>query len=253
MTNIVMCDSVAALELSRLLALEWTTVVAAIVMIVHLAAPIIFDKSRQHTQTIGSLGAGMAVSYLFLHLLEELELLESESDAWFSNYQHMLLLTGFVLYYGAERLAMWRSEHGLHEHSESIRFTTSMIVRSIYSWLFVFALPVNIQEENLLIIPGLLAVLLHLVHDDLELVEEYGTRYRRYGRYILAAAAVSAWIGDLCYFGDSVMASGILTALLAGGVLYRTLSNPTIHQHRASFRWFVGGILLFVLLHLATM
>ena len=252
MANVVSCKSFAALELSKLLALEWTTVVAAIVAIVHLTAPMIFEKSRRHTRIIGSLGAGMAVSYLFLHLLEELDLLESESDAWFSDYQHMLLLTGFVLYYGSERLAISRSEHGLREYSETIRFTTSMIARSIYSWLFVFSLPVNIQEDNLLIVPGLLAILLHLVHDDLELVEEYGERYRRYGRYILTAAVVSAWIGDLCYFGDSIMASGILTALLAGAVLYRTLSNPTIHQHRASFGWFAGGILLFVLLHLAT-
>jgi hypothetical protein len=129
------------------------------------------------------------------------------------------------------------------------RFLLDLTLSFVYGWLLLFALPDSLKAEGLTIIPLLAAVTLHQAHNDFSLSEEYAGDFDRWGRYVLAAAPLTGWVADLWWFQDNVLMSAVCTAVLAGSCLYKTFKEELPQTGHTRFRWFLAGLLLFVLLH----
>jgi hypothetical protein len=80
------------------LILDWALVVAALLALVHLAAPLYRERLRKHSKAVGSLGGGMAVTYVFLQLFPELR----GDETILGRRIHLIVLLGFLAYYGIE-------------------------------------------------------------------------------------------------------------------------------------------------------
>jgi hypothetical protein len=232
--------------MSDAIVLDWALAVAALLAMLHVAAPQLRGVLRRHTAVVGSLGGGMAVTYVFLHLFPELEIGESI----FGRRIHVLVLAGFLVYYGLEHsLGLRESKHGT-EVMKRGRFICDLTLAWTYSWLLLYALPDSLKTESLAIIPLLLAVGLHQAHADFELSEAYERGFDSWGRYVLASGPLAGWVTDLFCFKSDPLVSSVCTALLAGSCLYKTFKRQLPESGNARFRWFLAGVVLFILLNL---
>jgi hypothetical protein len=231
--------------MSDAIVLDWALAVAALLAALHLAAPQFRGVLRRHTAVVGSLGGGMAVTYVFLHLFPELEIGESI----FGRRIHVLVLAGFLLYYGLEHsLARRESKYGTEVIKRS-RFIHDVTLTWIYNWLLLYALPESLKAEGLAIIPLLLAVSLHLAHADFELSEAYEHEFDSWGRYVLASGPLAGWVTDLFFSKNDPLVTSVCTAILAGSCLYKTFKHQLPESGNARFRWFLAGVVLFILLN----
>ena len=232
-------------ELSDAIVLDWALAVAALLAILHVAAPRFRDILRRHTAVVGSLGGGMAVTYVFLHLFPELEIGESI----FGRRIHVLVLAGFLLYYGLEHSLGLRESKHRAEVMKRGRFILDLTLAWVYSWLLLYALPDSLKTEGFAMIPLLLAVGLHQAHHDFELSEAYEQDFDAWGRYVLASGPLVGWLTDLFYFKDNPLVSSVCTAVLAGSCLYKTFKHQLPESGNARFLWFLAGVVLFILLN----
>lgn len=234
-----------ASETSNAVILDWALAVAALLALLHVAAPQFRGVLSRYSGAVGSLGAGMAVTYVFLHLFPELEIGESI----FGKRIHLLVLAGFLAYYGAEQSLGRRASPDGAEVKERSRFILDLTLAWIYGWLVLYALPDSLKAEGFAIIPLLLAVGLHQAHGDFELSEAYERDFDLWGRFVLASGPLAGWVTDLFYFKDDPLVSSTCTAVLAGSCLYKTFKHQLPESGHSQFRWFLAGILLFVTLH----
>ena len=55
-------------EMSEAIALDWTAIVVVALAVIPLASPHTRDLLAEHSTTVGSFGAGLTISYVFVHL-----------------------------------------------------------------------------------------------------------------------------------------------------------------------------------------
>lgn len=225
--------------------LDWALAVAAVLAALHVAAPQFREVLRRHTGAVGSLGGGMAVTYVFLHLFPELEV----GASLFGKRIHVLVLLGFLLYYGAEHSLGLREPKLGAEVSKRSRFILDLALQWVYSWLLLYSLPDSLKAESFAIIPLLMAVGLHQAHGDFEMSEAYQADFDAWGRYVAASGPLIGWVTDLFVFKDDPLVSSVCTAVLAGSCLYKTFKHELPESGHSRFRWFLTGVVLFILLH----
>lgn len=231
--------------MSDAIVLDWALAVATVLAALHVAAPQFHGVLRRHTEAVGSLGGGMAVTYVFLHLFPELEV----GVSIFGKRIHVLVLLGFLLYYGAEHsLGLRKSQPGAEVGKRS-RFILDLALQWIYGWLLLYSLPDSLKAEGFAIIPLLVAVGLHQVHDDFEMCEAYQSDFNAWGRYVAASGPLFGWVTDLFVFKDDPLVSSVCTAVLAGSCLYKTFNHELPESGHSRFRWFLTGVVLFIFLH----
>lgn len=232
-------------ETSTAFILDWALAVAVLLTLLHVAAPRFRDVLSRHSAVVGSLGGGMAVTYVFLHLFPELEVGESI----YGKRVHVLVLAGFLAYYGVE------NSLGLHESklgtdlTQRSRFVVDLSLEWIYGWLLLYALPKSLKVDGLTILPLLLAMGLHQVDHDFELNEAYEKDFETWGRYVLATGPLVGWGTDLLDFADDPLVTSTCTALLAGSCLYRTFKDELPQSGQSRFLWFLAGVVAFMLLY----
>ena len=219
--------------------LDWALAVAAMLALLHIAAPHFRGHLKRHSVTVGSLGAGMAVTYVFLHLFPELEVGESV----FGKRVHLLVLVGFLVYYGMENSLAARETRFGTEATRRSRFKLELCLGWVYGWLLLYALPDSLKADGLGIVPLLLAMGLHQAHIDFELCEAFEKDFETWGRFALATGPLIGWITDVLYFADDPRVSATCTALLAGSCLYKTFRHQLPESGRSQFGWFLAGVI----------
>lgn len=94
--------------------------------------------------------------------------------------------------------------------------------------------------------------MIHLLYADSHLGREFPSAFDRWGRFALASAPLIGWAGDLFYFENNPAVSGLLTAFLAGSVIYKLVKSELPEERKSDFVWFLVGILVFLILDLAS-
>lgn len=79
-------------------ALDWALVVALCLAGTHFSAPMLRRFIETREAKISSIGGGMAASYVFIHLMSELD----EGGDLVGSKIHHFVLFGFIIYYGIE-------------------------------------------------------------------------------------------------------------------------------------------------------
>lgn len=233
---------------------------------------------------MASFAGGIAVSYVFLHLLPELaegnrelrELFGEETapSALTELGIFLVALVGFCLFYGLERLAERRApitvqaqpamagarESGrppstdvLERHQEErpsrATFWLHLASFGIYNAVITYTLPLTYRTGVAFAVLFTIAMGLHFVLSDRGLQEHYGSLFDRWlPRLLLAGALVAGWLLAVVFAPTRSVTVSVLIAFLAGSVLLNVFKEEIPAARRSSLPWFLTGLVAYAAL-----
>lgn len=220
----------------------------------HAAAPRIRGLPGVPERATGSFAGGLAVAYVFLHLLPELaEGNEAIGEALSDVVEptplldlaiFLVALVGFTAFYGLERMARDRGGvetlggvYWLHLGS----FT-------VYNLLITYTMALRVRTGLLFALLFTVAMGLHFVLTDRSLEEKYPRRFDTSGRGVLAGALLAGWLLSAVAAPTSTLVVAVLTALLGGSILLNVFKEELPSDRRSSFGWFSAGLVLYAAL-----
>jgi hypothetical protein len=191
-----------------------------------------------------ALSAGVAVAYVFVSIMPELEeyrslvsgsamgtLLDTEKRIY------LWALAGFMAFTGLSRL---RTASSVSPRKVGRLYSGTIAGYALYVLLMGYLLVR--REDSSLVSLGLyvFAIGLHLFIMDGELAEQFEHRYQPRGRVLLAGCVLTGWaLGIAGAFPDSVTFR--LFAFLAGGVLITSAHAELRAEETTRVWWFVAG------------
>ena len=271
--------TVAATSVGEHLGTSTALVLAALSVLVlaalHLLAPHIRRLPLVPEYATASFAGGLAVSYVFLHLLPELSRGNQEVREVFGEEGEpspllglevfLVALVGFLVFYGLERLAE-RSQHGerLPEsrpeggRSQVVPVSGSGSARMfwlhlgafmVYNAIIAYTLPLTYRTSIAFAVLFTIAMALHFVLTDRGLEEHYGKRFDRLRpRALLAGALLVGWVLAALFAPTGSLVVTLLTAFLAGSILLNVFKEEIPSTRRSHFGWFTVGLASYALL-----
>jgi hypothetical protein len=238
------------------MALIGSLVIAVALAGLHLAAPHIRKLPLVPEGVTGSFAGGLAVAYVFLHLLPEIaegneaigERLEDviEVTPLFDLGIFVVALTGFTVFYGLDRLATTRRAHGRPDSAAA--YWVHLGAFGFYNTLITYTMALRVETGYLFAILFAIAMGLHFVLTDRHLEEHYPRRFDSSGRVVLAGALLLGWLLSAVFAPTSTVVVAILTALLGGSVLLNVFREELPSDRGSSFPWFLAGMVLYSIL-----
>jgi hypothetical protein len=257
------------MTLSTTQSLLGALVVAVLLAGLHLLAPRIRKLPLVPEAATGSFAGGLAVSYVFLHLLPEIAAGNEAVGEALSDVIEptpltelgifLVALIGFTAFYGLERLA--GRDVGPHDGGVETRraapgagvYGLHLGSFVVYNGLITYTMPLRLRTGFLFAVLFTVAMGLHFVLTDRGLEEHYPRRFRSSGRLTLAAALLAGWLLVAVFAPSSTLLVALLTALLGGSILLNVFKEEVPSGRRSSFGWFLTGLALYaVLLALVT-
>lgn len=223
--------------------------IAAVFALIHVTARRLEFLSGTPRSIWLSLGGGVSVAYVFLHLLPELHesqhALREGAGLRLGSSQveiYLVTLAGLVVFYGLERLAAAsrarQRKAGRGDITASGAFTLHIGSFAVYNALIGYLLVRGERSDMLLYA---CAMGLHFLVNDQSLREHHKERYDRYGRWLLAASVLAGWAAGL-RLEVAGLAVKLMTALLAGGVILNVMKEELPEQRDSNFWAFLGGV-----------
>ncbi len=221
-----------------------------------------------------SLFGGVSVSYVFIHLLPDLAegqkqftraLSGGSTDIAFAErHVYLVALVGLAAFYGLERLAkLDRSRRegaqvtgGRGGESNAAASTSAgvfwihMASFSVYNALIGYLLVHRPVTTTRSLVFFAIAMALHFVVTDYGLDEDHQARFRRFGRWVLAAAVAIGFATGMAAKVPEV-ALAVLVAFLAGGVILNVLKEEVPSERQSRFWAFAAGLAAYAALLLA--
>jgi hypothetical protein len=223
----------------------------------HLAAPRIRALPGIPERAMGSFAGGLAVAYVFLHLLPEIaagneaigELLKDtvQPTPLFDLAIFAVALAGFVVFYGLERLAIHTHEAGATEPGAWV-YRLHLASFLGYNVLITYTMALRVRTGIAFAILFAVAMGLHFVLTDRNLREHYPRRFVAGGRYLLAAALLLGWLLSAVLAPTSTVVVSVLTALLGGAILLNVIKEEVPSERSSSFGWFLIGLGIYAVL-----
>jgi hypothetical protein len=213
---------------------------------------------------IRSFAGGMAAAYVFILLIPEMELFNSEiKNPFFNTYS--LALLGLLIFKGLQHycrhLAQERTR-GMEEwafvhsksHEKNLSFRISGDVFISYSSLILLTLPYQVSHltSSIGIILYLVTFSLHLCFELLSLNDE---NMKHYSQYVPTPLAIALTAALGLALGNVLPQAYLLTSisLLAGIIIYNVFLVELPNPDRSSYVWFLAGAVMFLLLNSLTL
>ncbi|MGD9618146.1 MAG: hypothetical protein AB7O13_25460 [Alphaproteobacteria bacterium] len=198
-----------------------------------------------------SFAGGIAVAYVFLHILPELsahQRIFAESldlgDKAAETWVYLLTLVGLAVFYGLERFVKEARTHRREPAHGEIPtdgvFWLHIGSFALYAALIGYLL-LHREETGLWsLFFYVVAMGLHFLTNDFGLRQDHRERYDKRGRWLLAGATPLGWaVGALTTL--PAPATGFLFAFLAGGVVLNVLKEELPEERQSRFLPFVLG------------
>ncbi len=229
---------------------------------VHLFAHRLCDFRLRPRSRWLSLAGGISVSYVFVHLLPELnekqeivaeQLGDHVTFKALENHIYLAALCGLLFFYVIEKAARARSKLSTSEsNSDSAIFWLHVGAFAIYNVIVGYLLVHRLDHTALGLVLYLFSMALHFVVNDYGLMEHHEKLYENKGRLILAAAPLAGWaLGMTVDVHESALA--LLFSFLAGGVILNVLKEEIPDERESSVLTFSFGALAYsVILVLTT-
>lgn len=229
------------------LALAITLALAAL----HLLAPRIRRLPLVPEHATASFAGGLAVAYVFLHLLPDLAAGSEALGEVLGDVVRVtplldlaifaVALLGFTTFYGLERAARRSSEGGRRGAGPNL-FRLHLGSFVLYNALITYTMPLRLRTGIAFAVLFTVAMGLHFVLTDRGLEEHYPRRFERRGRFVLAAGLVAGWAAVAVAAPSSTILVALLTAFLGGSVLLNVFKEELPSDRRSSFSWFLVGL-----------
>lgn len=225
----------------------------------HLAAPHIRRLPLVPERATGSFAGGLAVAYVFLHLLPEIaEGNEAIGEALADVIEptplvdlgiFVVALAGFAAFYGLQRLADRRAPARAHRGSGPPEpagvYWLHLGSFMVYNALITYTMALRLRTGIAFAVLFTVAMGLHFVLTDRSLEEHYPRRFPRSGRLALAGALLAGWLLDAVLAPASTLVVALLTALLGGSILLNVFKEELPSTGRSSYPWFLAGLVLY--------
>jgi zinc transporter ZupT len=195
-----------------------------------------------------SAAGGVAVAYVFLHVLPELAASQrtvrahlAGADALSGRHVYLIALLGLAVFYGLERLIRRARRAGATEDALPrglfwLHLTSFAVYNVILSYLLLHR--EDATPAGLLLY--FVAIALHLVTTDFGLREDAPAGYDRVARWVLSAAVLAGWgLGVAIAVAEPALA--MLFAFLAGGVVLNVLKEELPEERESRFGAFALG------------
>ena len=236
---------------------------AAVLAGLHLAAPHIRRLPLVPERATASFAGGLAVAYVFLHLLPEIaegneavgEALDDvvETTPLVDLGIFVVALAGFAAFYGLQRLADERGPAASRvpdgrpvtvEEPAGV-YWLHLGSFMVYNALITYTMALRLRTGVAFAVLFTVAMGLHFVLTDRSLEEHYPRRFPRSGRLLLAGALLAGWLLDAVLAPTSTLLVALLTAGLGGSILLNVFKEELPATRRSSYRWFLTGLVLY--------
>lgn len=231
-------------------------IITSIIAVFILAAihPICALISKRHVRRrTTSLCAGIALAYLFLHLLPELSefqqeliegLQETRERLWFREHLWVTALVGLLVFQFVDTVA----KSQIQSRSRVTAYRLEILIFATYSALIGYAITTNAElDRPILLVTVALAA--HFFGTDLDLAERYEERFVRRGSYALAGATLFGMLTALVFeLGERALMYGF--AFLGGGILINTLRTELPEPENTRAGYLLVGTVLYAALML---
>lgn len=217
---------------------RWEILLVALILgAAHIVAPRV-KAVVKYPERQQAFGGGLSVAYVFLHLIPSLD----ASDSVVGPRIYFVALLGFVAFYGLD--VMFRPPN----HTHATKYHAYLAVFFVYDALMVFTLGLQLPPTPILTLVFAVSLALDVLDTDLELEAEYGARFVKSGRWLLLAGVAVGYALGLVR-RPHLLEIDILTAALAGFMMFHTFKGEFPVSKNNKFRWFLGGLLTFALFH----
>lgn len=214
------------------------------------------------TRPVVSLFGGVAVAYVFVHLLplvaagqETLEDTAAGDVPVLDRHAFLLALAGLAAFYGIEvaaRTSRARATSRSQEaRTEAETFVASMAAFVIYNALLGYVVVERAGTDGAgAAIVLTMALAVHVTVNDASLREHHQDRYEHVGRWVLATAVLAGWVvGQIADLPGAWVAA--VVSFLAGGITLNVLKEELPAERESHFGAFAagtagGGLLLLV-------
>ncbi len=219
--------------------------------LVHLLSPrLTFLGAVPRSAWLSGAG-GVAVAYVFLHVLPELaEHRETFADAFgmagrdAEALVYSVSMAGLAVFYGLERAAKRSRERsrgrGGEDRVETHVFAVHAGSFALYNLLIGYLL-LHREEEGLRsLLFFAVAMGLHFLSSDYGLTQHHKDLYDRVGRWLFSAALAAGFaLGAVTEVSEATV--GLLFAFLAGGVVLNVMKEELPEERRSRFLPFALG------------
>ncbi len=207
-----------------------------------------------------SFAGGVAVGYVFMHILPELAAHgEVFADATSldlkiaESWIYALALAGLVLFYGLERAIVVSRDDRKSSRGETRDRPHSGIfhlhIAASCILIFVVSYLLNHREDSS--VGGLVlffgALLLHFLTADFGTRADHPELYDGQGRWALVTATLGGWIAGLM-FDLPELAVGCMFAFVGGAIVLVVLKEELPEERASRFLPFLGGAVLYAAL-----
>ncbi len=229
----------------------WIAFAATLVlMFFHYLSPWFANHMPGNGRVFVSFAGGVAVAYVFLHMLPDLVEYNKPigifliDNQWLTPFTELLIyivaLFGFLIYYGFDLLAE-RSRAG--DDDENV-YVLHLSMFCLYNFLITYTMSLRALASITATILFTFAMALHFVLTDRKFSRFYQTRFNRLGRFILILALFVGWICSVIFDPVNVLIVALMVAFLAGSVLLNVFREELPTTGLASYYWFSLGVLL---------
>jgi hypothetical protein len=220
----------------------------------HLAARHVRRLPFVPERATASFAGGLAVAYVFLHLLPEVAEGNEAVGAALSDVLEptplldlgifLVALAGFTAFYGLERLAR-HGRRGAAGEPPARVYWLHLVAFAAYNMVITYTMTLRVQTGLLFAALFTVAMGLHFVLTDRGLEEHYPRRFSQSGRVVLAGALLAGWGLSAVAAPVSTLVVALLTALLSGSILLNVFKEELPSDRGSSFGWFLTGLVLY--------
>jgi hypothetical protein len=225
-------------------------VLTLVLMHSHYLSPLMRRLPGLGERGVASFAGGVAVAYVFLHMLPELVEGNANVGRLLAGVEPLtplldlgifiVALTGFTVYYGLELVAVRAAEKALA--AEGKVYALHLGMYCLYNFLITYTMPLRVQTGLIyaLIFTG--AMSLHFTLSDRNFKRHFPRRFSLGGRLILVGSLAAGWGAAALTELISVLAVSLMIAFLLGSILYNVFKEELPAERNSSYAGFTLGL-----------
>lgn len=230
---------------------EWIAFIATVIlMLFHYLSPWFSKKLPDKGVGLGSFGAGVAVAYVFLHMLPNLVEYNKPIGAylignqWLTPFTELLIyivaLFGFILYYGLDLMA---ERVGHKKNNDSPVYELHLLMFCLNNFLITYTMSLRTLTSLTATILFTFAMGLHFILTDRKYSRLYKKRFYKTGRFLLSLSLLLGWAVSVLFNPVNIVVAAFMLAFLAGSILLNVFREELPSGKLTSYFWFSSGSL----------
>jgi len=224
--------------------------ITLVLMLSHYLSPLVGRIPGGNEKRLRSFAGGVAVAYVFLHMLPELvegneavgELLKQVErlSPLLDLGIFLVALLGFTLYYGLELLAAHKAPQS--PAAEGRVYALHLGMYCLYNFLITYTMPLRVQTGLGYALIFTAAMALHFTFTDRGLHRNFPRRFSHGGRLALVGSLGAGWVVTALTDPINVLAVSLMIAFLSGSILYNVFKEELPAERESSYAWFALGL-----------